>query len=253
MKNKIKRAILVGAGKGGTGKSSLASLIALELRSRGHKTGILDVDLCGPSLPKILGVISNFSASDKGIEPAKTMDGLLLASVELFMKDKSTCLLWDDEKKKDFILTLLNDINWELDYLIIDINPGTSIESQTAIEFVSDNNIKSGIVFISSPQKVSLNDISKALSMARRLGEPVIGIIENYGVFKCSCGKEHYLFGKDNVKTFCKEKDVKYINMIPLVPELSITSDNCLNISTIPNELKPVISETVNIILKELN
>lgn len=252
MKYKIKKAILVGSSKGGTGKSSLACLIALDMFDRHLSIGTVDLDISGPSIPKILGIKSGLTATENGIQPQKTVDGMPVISIEMFMNSKSTCVLWSSDKKRDYILTILKDVDWNLEYLVADIPPGTDSCSQAIIEYTQDNKIPSGMLFVSSPQEVSLNDISKGISMARRLGMHILGIVENYSMFKCPCGKEHYLFGKGKVEQFCKDNNIKYLGSIPLVPELSEVSDKCLSINTVPKELKPIITKLVDDILKEM-
>lgn len=253
MKNKVKNIIACGSAKGGTGKSTLATLIALELLSRGFKSGISDLDITGPSVPKILGVKSMLRATDNGIQPVLTIDGMPVISVELFMNNKATAVLWDSDKKRDYIQTILNDTDWKLDYLTCDIPPGTDSCSQSVIEYAQDNGIPAGMVFVSSPQDVSLNDIAKGISMARRLGMPIFGIIENYATFICdNCKKEHKLFGSGKVEAFCKQNNIKYLGTIPLITELSVQCDIGLCIGNIPPEIKIRVKSIVDEILKEL-
>lgn len=252
MENKIKNMLVVGSVKGGVGKSVTSCLFSLELYSRNIKTGIIDIDISGPSLPKILGVKSMLRATDNGIQPVLTIDKMPVISVELFMNNKATAVLWDSDKKRDYIQTILNDTDWNLDYLIVDSPPSTGAELQSIIDYIHDNNINAGMVMISSPQLVSLNDVQKGVSMARRLGLPIIGLIENFSMFKCVCGREHYPFGSGKVEAFCKQNNIKYLGTLPISPELSNVCDTGLNISNIPPEIKVRVKSIVDEILKEL-
>jgi len=246
MRTKIHNAILVGTGKGGVGKSTFSVLLGLELLSKGNSVGIIDVDVSGPSIPKISGISNKIEGDPKrGIIPLTTEDGMKIFSTELLMNDKKTCVLWDGDRVNTYITKLMEDISWgkELDYLIADLPPGSGSSPQAIIKFVNDNNIKSGLVLITTPQDVAMNDIIKSISMADKLNIPVLGIIENMSVFIChKCKETHYLFGKGKISATCIREKVNYLGYIPLIPELSTVSDISLNLKTIPTEIRPYIS-----------
>lgn len=248
MIGKFKRAILCGAGKGGTGKSTVSCLVALELLQRGHKVGLYDADVYGPSVPTILHVDSNLKGDPiHGITPSITTDGLQVVSVELMMNKKNTAVLWKGGKTSDYVLQTLRDTNWDLDYLVVDLPPGTSNAVQSCIEFMKCNRSPSGMLFVSAPQVVSIKDILKAVSMARKLKEPVFGMVENMTELLCTnCGIIHKMFGSGNVKKACEEQSIKYIEGIPIFPSLSVACDNVLNTKTTPPDIKPYISRIVN-------
>ena len=253
MKNKIKKCILVGAGKGGTGKSTISVLIAIYLKSLGYNVGIYDCDISGPSIPKLTGISSCLRAKNTGIQPELTEDNIPVVSIELFLNKKSTAIMWHGEKKEDYIITSLRDTDWNLEYLIVDLPPGNSEEVQSVIEYVQDCNIQSGIMFVSTPQEISLHDIAKSVSMVRRLDMPVLGIIENFGTFICdNCKKEHKIFGSGKVRKFCDYNNIHYLGSVPVIPELSKMSDNHLSLSTVPEDIKPVIKSITDHIIKEI-
>lgn len=256
LRTKIHNAILVGTGKGGCGKSTCSALISLELLSKGYKVGLLDGDISGPSIPKILKVTNKIEGDpSRGIIPPETIDGLKVFSTELFMNSKKTCVLWEGDRVYEYITKSMDDINWgkELDYLIADLPPGSGSSPQAIIEFLKDNEINTGLVLVTTPQDVAINDILKSISMADKLEIPVLGIIENMSVFICpKCKEIHHLFGEGKVSATCIKEEIDYIGYMPLVPELSKVSDTSLNLSTIPQEIKPYITVITRNILKSL-
>lgn len=254
MKSKIHNAIFCGSGKGGTSKSTTSVLIALELKKRGYKVALIDSDICGPSLPKITGTKTHLKGNpEQGIIPPTTIDGIPLLSIELLMNDKKTPVLWRGDKIHNYIKGTLENVNFgmDIDYMVVDLPPGDSEGVQSPIEFVKENNIQSGIVFISTPQEVSLNDTEKAINAARKLEIPIIGLIESMNLFTCPiCKTEHKIFGEGAVKKTCELEHIQYLGNIPLVTELSIVSDKSLNLSTIPEQIKPYIEKITQNILK---
>lgn len=245
MKSKVSKVILCGAAKGGTSKSTTSVLVALELKKKGYNVVLMDSDICGPSLPKITGTTASLQGNPKeGIIPPKTVDGIPLLSIESFMNDKTTPVLWKGDRINNYILGVLNDVNFGeiVDYMVIDLPPGSSDAVQSPIEFVKSNKIQSGIVFVSTPQEVSMNDVEKAISAAIQLEIPIIGIVESMSVFKCPvCKTEHKLFGEGAVTRTCQSRKIRYLGNIPFSMELCKVSDTSLNIKTVPSEIRPYI------------
>lgn len=255
MAKKVKNAIIVHSGKGGVGKSTVSVSISLRLKELGYNIGIADVDVSGPSIPMIMGIDTQLSGNpDEGIIPSKTIDGIPVISIDLFLNNRKTAILWKGEKKSNYIRDTLNDINWginDIDFLVLDCPPGNSNEPQEVISYVQEKKIPAGIVFVSTPQEVAIHDILKSISMTKRFKFPVIGIVENMSSFICdNCKKEHFLFGKGKVEKMSKEEDIQYLGRIPLTPEISKVSDISLNLKTIPGEVKPYIDEITSKVLK---
>lgn len=254
MKSKVSKVILCGSGKGGTSKSTTSVLIALELKKKGYNVALVDSDIYGPSLPKITGTKLHLKGNpEQGIIPPLTVDGIPLLSIELLMNNTNTSVLWRGDRISKYILGTLENVNFgtDIDYMVVDLPPGESEAVQIPIEFVQENNIKSGIVFVSTPQEVSLNDTEKAISAARKLKMPIIGLIESMNLFTCpTCKTEHKIFGEGVVKKTCELEHIQYLGNIPLVTELSIVSDKSLNLSTIPEQIKPYIEKITQNILK---
>ncbi len=247
MKSNISKVILIGSGKGGVAKSSIAILVALELKKQGYSVVIADMDIYGPSLPKITGTTASLKGNPKeGIIPPLTIDGIPLLSIESFMNDKTTPVLWKGYRINNYISGVLNSVNFgknPVDYMIIDLPPGVGDAVQSPIEFVKSNNIQSGIVFVSTPQEVSMNDVEKAINAAIQLEMPIIGIVESMNVFKCPvCKTDHKIFGEGAVNRTCISRKIPYLGSIPINMELCKVSDKSLNIKTVPVEIRPHIS-----------
>ncbi len=242
MKSTVSKAILIGSGKGGVSKSTTSVLVALELKKKGYSVVLVDSDLYGPSLPKITGTTASLQGNPKeGILPPKTVDGIPLLSIESFMNDKTTPVLWKGNRINNYILGVLNDVYFgeAVDYMVIDLPPGTGDVVQSPIEFVKSNNIKSGIVFVSTPQEVSMNDVEKAISAAIQLEMPIIGIVESMNVFKCPiCKTDHKIFGEGAVNKTCQTRKIRYLGNIPFNMDLCKVSDKSLNIETVPIEVR---------------
>lgn len=247
--------IMVGTAKGGTGKSTVASLTALNLKERGYSVCVADMDISGPSIPKIMGVCMNMDGDPRyGIIPSVTTDGIPVISIDLLLNNKNTAILWKGDKKSDYIKSVLRDANWgskPIDFMIVDLPPGNSNEPQAVIEFAKENKIPHGIVFVSTPQDVAVHDILKSVNMARKLKVPIIGIVENMSSFICGvCNTEHRIFGNGNVTTTCTSEKLPYLGRIPLVTELSVTSDKCLSLKTMPIIIKEHVKPITQSILK---
>lgn len=246
MKSKVFKAIFCGAGKGGTSKSTTSVLLALELKRKGYNVALADMDTYGPSLPKITGTKAKLQGNpEQGIIPPLTVDGIPLLSIELLMNDKTTPVLWHGDKIHNYLLGILNNVSFgkPIDYLVFDLPPGTSESIQTPIEFVKTNKIPSGIVFVSTPQEVAINDTTKAISAARKLNMPIIGIVESMNIFKCpNCKTDHKIFGEGAVSNICTTEKITYLGNIPINIELCKVSDISLNISTVPVEIRPYVT-----------
>lgn len=257
MRSKVSKAILIGSGKGGVAKTTTAVLVALELKRKDYNVVLVDSDIYGASLPKITGTTASLKGNPKeGIIPPLTIDGIPLLSIESFMNDKKTPVLWKDDRVSNYITGVLNDVNFgedSVDYMVIDLPPGTGNTVQSPIDFVKSNNIQSGIVFVSTPQEVSMNDIEKAINAAIQLEIPIIGIVESMSIFKCPvCKTEHKLFGEGAVSRTCQQRKINYLGNIPFSMELGKVSDKSLNLKTIPHEIKPYITIITKNILKSL-
>lgn len=223
---KVKKVIAVASGKGGVGKSTLSVNLAVALTKNGKKVGILDADIYGPSIPMLLNQRdARPSATDKKkILPIKS-HGLQFMSFGLFVDEKDP-VIWRGPMLGGVLNQFLFDVDWgvegELDYLIIDLPPGTGDMQLSMVQSVELD----GAIIISTPQDVALLDAKKGLNMFRKVNVPVIGMVENMSSFICDgCEKEHFIFGKDGVSKACVELETDYLGGIPLDVAIQVGSD----------------------------
>ena len=174
----IKYKLMVGSNKGGVGKSTVTTNLAIALAEKGFKVGLADADLHGPNIPKLLNAESvRLKAEDDGINPFFTKNGVAVVSLGFLIEDPNMHIAWRDAVKYDFIIELLGNINWgKLDYLLIDLPPGTGNEQITIIDFIGEID---GAVVVTTPQDLALLDARKMISFARDSNVPIVGIIEN--------------------------------------------------------------------------
>ena len=251
MKN-IREIVVVLSGKGGVGKSTTSCQLALSLAAKGHKVGVLDIDICGPSVPGILGIShAEIVQSNDGwlpVElPIKSEQGeqvlIKCMSIAFLLKSKDDAVIWRGPKKNAMIRQFLEDVNWgQLDYLIVDTPPGTSDEHITLAELLRDLNqarSESGMVdegqflnavIVTTPQQVSMVDVAREITFCNKLNIPIKGIIENMSGYVCPCCKEiTYIFGSGGGKKLSTEYNIPYLGSIPIEPELANAEDNGIN------------------------
>lgn len=224
--NDIKYKIIVGSNKGGVGKSTVTTNLAIALAENGNKVGLADADLHGPNLPKLLGAESvRLRADDDGIAPYETRNGVKVASLGFLIEDPNMHIAWRDAVKYDFIIELLGNIRWgKLDYLLIDLPPGTGNEQITIIDFIGEVD---GCIVVTTPQDLALLDARKMISFARDSNVPIIGIIENMSTLTCPhCQGEIDVFKKGGGKKLAEELVLPFLGSIPLDPEVTIRSDS---------------------------
>ena len=213
--NKINKIIGVMSGKGGVGKSTVSALIAKNLRKQGYKVGVLDADITGPSIPRLLGVDKQRArASEQFIYPAITVDGIKVMSLNLLIEDEEQPVIWRGAMISNVVKQFYTDVLWEeLDYLIIDMPPGTGDVALTVMQSIPIN----GIVMVTIPQDMVSMIVTKAVHMVEKLNIDVIGVIENMSYIKCpDCGKKIQLFnGQDNRK-FIDDMNLNLLGQLPM-------------------------------------
>ncbi len=222
----VKKVLSVASGKGGVGKSTFTVNLAMALLNKKKKVGIIDADIYGPSIPMLLNQRdARPSASDKKkILPIKSL-GVSFMSFGLFIDEKDP-VIWRGPMLGGVLNQFLFDVDWgvegELDYLIIDLPPGTGDMQLSMAQSVEID----GTLIISTPQDVALLDAKKGLNMFRKVNVPVIGMVENMSSFICDdCEKEHFIFGKDGVSKACQELETDYLGGIPLDIGIQVGSD----------------------------
>lgn len=216
----IKYKLIVISGKGGVGKTTVAVNLAYGLALKGHEVGILDVDIHGPNIAKMLGIEERkLTGSELGIEPIEVMPGLKAVSLALLLEDKDQPIIWRGPLKMITIKQFLADVNWgELDYLIVDSPPGTGDEPLSVCQLIPDIN---GTIIVTTPQDVAILDSRKSVLFAKELKVPVVGIIENMSRFICPhCKKEIDLFGVGGGEKSAHDLKVPFLGRIPVEPEM---------------------------------
>ena len=211
----IKKVIAVMSGKGGVGKSSVSSLVAVALNRRGYKVGIMDADITGPSIPKIFGINKErATGDDKSINPVVTKNGIKVISLNLLIKDEDSPVIWRGPLLGSTVKQFFTDVNWgDLDYLVIDLPPGTGDVSLTIMQSVPVD----GLIVVTAPQDLVNLIVKKSVNMANMMHIPVLGIIENMSYFECpECGKRINIFGKSKLDAIAEEMDLKVIHKLPI-------------------------------------
>jgi ATP-binding protein involved in chromosome partitioning len=217
----VKNIIAVASGKGGVGKSTVAANLAIVLASSGARVGLLDADIYGPSVPIMMGVSARPIAVGKSIVPP-VAHGVKVMSLG-FYYDDATPLVWRGPMVAGAVKQLLTDVDWgDLDYLIVDLPPGTGDASLTLAQTVP----LGGVVVVTTPQEVSLNIATKSLAMFRKLNVPILGIVENMSYFACPhCGERTYVFAQGGGRKAATELDTQFLGEIPLYPLVGKQSD----------------------------
>ncbi|MGM0611835.1 MAG: P-loop NTPase [Thermodesulfobacteriota bacterium] len=215
--SRIKYKIFVMSGKGGVGKSSIATNLAAALALRGKKVGLLDVDIHGPSVPHLLGIKGLLDTDDKNmIAPKKYSENLSVVSMESLLRDPDQAVLWRGPMKTSVIRQFISDVQWgSLDFLIIDSPPGTGDEPMTVLKTIPD----ALCVVVSTPQEVSLADVRKAINFLQYARANVLGIVENMSGLYCPhCHKEIELFKKGGGRELAKKYGLDFLGGVPLDP-----------------------------------
>lgn len=216
---RVDRKIVVMSGKGGVGKSSVASYLALLLSSKGKKVGLLDVDLHGPSVARLLNVQGGFDMGLEGVvRPYKFSENLSIVSLEMILGDKDTAVIWRGPMKISAIRQFISDIEWgDLDFLIVDSPPGTGDEPLTVIQTIPD----AEALIITTPQEISLADVRKSINFCRQVNMKILGIVENMSGLVCPhCGKEIPLFGAGGGAQMAGKLDIPLLSQIPIDPQM---------------------------------
>jgi len=227
--NKIKHKIVVLSGKGGVGKSTVAVNLAVSLAAKGLKVGLLDVDIHGPSVPKMLGLdgVMARGGSEKEIFPIKYSDNLIVMSVGFLMEDADAAVVWRGPLKYGIIKQFLSDVVWgELDYLIVDSPPGTGDEPLSVCQLIPNPD---GAVIVTTPQDVALADVRKSVTFCHQLKMNVIGVIENMSTFVCPhCGETTDIFKTGGGESMAENMGVPYLGSIPIESQIVHSGDNGL-------------------------
>jgi ATP-binding protein involved in chromosome partitioning len=239
----IKHKFIVISGKGGVGKTTVAVSIACTMALKGYQVGIMDVDIHGPNVNKMMGIKdSGLTGDGIKINPVKVLDNLKVISTASILDSPDTPVIWRGPLKMKLIRQFLSEVNWgKLDYLIIDSPPGTGDEPLSVIQLISDID---GAIVVSTPQEVALLDARKSIQFAKKLNVPFIGLIENMNGLICPyCNKKIDLFGTGRAKKTAKELNIMFLGDIPMKPEVIRLGDKGKIIQAI--KTKSDVSEAI--------
>lgn len=220
----IKNKILVMSGKGGVGKSSVAAYLAVSLAKRGWNVGLMDVDLHGPSIPRMLGLKGELSPGGPGkAHPVKYLPNMEVMSIEVLMGDKDAATIWRGPLKGGIIRQFISDIEWmDLDFLIIDSPPGTGDEPLTVAQTIHD----ARALIVTTPQEVSLADVRKSINFCRQVKMEILGLVENMSGLRCPhCGAMIDLFKSQGGVLTAKRENLRLLGRLPLDPEVVKSGD----------------------------
>ena len=234
----IKHVIGVVSGKGGVGKSLVTGTLAIELSRAGHKVGILDGDITGPSIPKMLGFSGQrVQATDEFIIPCQTPGGIRIMSTNLALEDETDPVVWRGPVLGNALQQFYEQTLWgELDYLLVDMPPGTGDVALTVFQSLPIE----GVVIVSTPQDLVQMVVGKAVKMATMMDVPVLGLVENMAYFQCpDCGTRHEIFGPSRAQETCDLYGIKLLGQLPIDPAIAESCDLGTIEQTLPKDMLP--------------
>ena len=220
---RINKIIGVLSGKGGVGKSMISSLLAIALAEKGYRVGILDADITGPSIPKMFGLSGQLYGDELGVFPATTTLGIKVVSVNMMLQNEDDAVLWRGPILGGVLRQFYSEVHWgELDYLLIDMPPGTS---DIAISVIQDIPVDQ-FVMVTTPSKLVSMVVGKAINMTKQVNKPVVGLVENMAYVKCDkCGNEINIYTNDETQNVAEKYGIEVLAKLPLDPELANSAD----------------------------
>jgi len=247
--SQIKHKIAIISGKGGVGKSTVTANLAMAFAMQGNKVGVLDADIHGPCIPKMLGLKGQklIGSPDGQLLPVTGRLGIKVASVDFLLKNDETPVIWRGPLKMRLIQQFLSDIAWsDLDFLFVDLPPGTGDEPLSVMQLIPDMD---GVIIVTLPSEVSESVVKKSVTFAKQVGVPVIGIIENMSGFVCpDCGAKIDVFKTGGGKRIAQDMNIPHLGSIPL--DSKICNDSDVGLSFIENKTSPASKAFLEIIEK---
>ncbi len=221
--NQIQYIIAVMSGKGGVGKSLVASLMAVALKRQGYEVGILDADITGPSIPKMFGITARPSGSDTGILPVLSRAGMVIMSMNLLLPQEDEAVIWRGPLLSKAITQFWEDVVWgRLNYLIVDLPPGTADASLTVMQTLP----VSGVIIVFTPQDLTTMIVRKAVKMAQKMGKPILGVVENMSyLYVPQIDKRVEIFGRSRGEEMAQAAGAPLLGQLPIDPELAKLCD----------------------------
>ena len=238
-KSTVKKVVAVVSGKGGVGKSTVTSMLAVAMARKGKRVGVLDADITGPSAPTAFGVSECQGANDDGLYPALTRGGIQVMSINLLLDNPGDPVVWRGPVIAGAVKQFWTDVIWEdVDYLFVDMPPGTGDVPLTVFQSLPVD----GVVIVTSPQDLVSMIVTKAVRMAEMMHIPVLGFVENYSYLECpDCGKRIKVFGEGHLDEVAQNLGLPVLARLPIDPKVAEAYDNGL-METIDTEpVNPVI------------
>ena len=223
---KIKHVIIVMSGKGGVGKSTVSTNIACTLSMMGYQTGIMDVDITGPNIPKMFGIEDErLEVENEKLIPVLVPPSLKVVSMAFLLPSKDDAVVWRGPVKMTAIRQFIEDVEWgDLDYLVVDMPPGTGDEAISIIQLIPKAD---GMVIVTTPQDVALLDSRKSITFSAQANIPIIGLIENMSGFVCPhCGKTTDIFKSGGGVATAKNMNIQFLGAVPIEPRIVVTGDS---------------------------
>ena len=219
----VRKIIGVASGKGGVGKSTVTSMLAVAMQKLGYKTAILDADVTGPSIPRAFGLHEQIVGSDDGMLPAETPEGVKVMSINLLLPNETDPVIWRGPVIGGAVKQFWTDVCWgDVDYMFVDLPPGTGDVMLTVFQSLPVD----GVVIVTSPQRLVSMIVSKAVNMARMMNVPVYGFVENYSYFQCpDCGKRVEIFGKSRLDELALQFTLPVLARLPINPPIASLVD----------------------------
>ena len=248
----IRKIIGVVSGKGGVGKSTVTCALARQLKSNGYKVGILDADITGPSIPRMMGIEERCEESGMGIMPPESSDGIKIMSMNLLLQNEDDAVIWRGPVIANFVKQFYSDVCWgELDFLLVDMPPGTGDVPLTVFQSLPVD----GIVLVTSPQSLVSMIVKKAYNMAQKMDIPVLGIIENYSYYKCpDCGHIEKIYGESHIDEEAEKIGVPVLAKLPINPGLAAAADEGRYFEfSEPIDVSPIVKNLFDVVLFDLD
>ena len=238
--SRVKKVIAVVSGKGGVGKSTVTSMLAVSMARKGYRVGILDADITGPSVPTAFGVTECQGASEDGLYPALSRGGIQIMSINLLLDNPADPVVWRGPVIAGAVKQFWTDVIWEdVDYMFVDMPPGTGDVPLTVFQSLPVD----GIVVVTSPQDMVSMIVAKAVKMANMMHIPVLGFVENYSYLKCpDCGKKINVFGKSHLDEVAAEFGLPVLARLPIDPTVADACDNGLMESVDTGDLSGAVA-----------
>ena len=223
-KSNVKKVIAVVSGKGGVGKSTVTSMLAVAMSKKGKRVGVLDADITGPSAPTAFGVNECQGATEEGLYPALTRTGIQVMSINLLLDNSTDPVVWRGPVIAGAVKQFWTDVIWEdVDYMFVDMPPGTGDVPLTVFQSLPVD----GIVIVTSPQDLVSMIVSKAVKMANMMHIPVLGFVENYAYLECpDCGKKIEVFGKSHLDEVAEAFGLPILARLPINPDVAFAYDS---------------------------